>query len=707
MTELELWAGAECTVNRVQDAYFDQLNKTRAFARLEDIDRLAELGVRALRFPVLWERVAPNGLEHADFSWVDERLERLRQAKIRPIVGLLHHGSGPRDTDLCAPDFVERFAELARLVARRYPWVEDYTPINEPLTTARFSALYGHWYPHRRDTASFLRALLNQVEAISAAMQAIREVNPNARLIQTEDAGFTRSTPELSHQARYENQRRWLSFDLLFGRVDDVHPLREHLEQHGIELERLLLLEALPCPPAVVGLNYYLTSDRFLDQRLNHYPPSVWGSNGRERYADVEAVRVLGEGARSHAQVLTEAWKRYGAPVALTEVHLGCAREQQLRWFRRAWQDAEAARRAGADVKAVTLWSLYGSFDWSNLVTRETGHYEPGAYDVRAERPRETALLGLASQLARGLPDEQKLARAPGWWETPSRWVHFPNGGRRPDRSRCERDSSPLLVLGTGPLSRSVLRVCKERGMPVLTHGTQLTSDSLSRVLGERPWAIVLAVSRLGFRRAKALLAPLSGLLERLPVLAFSSDLVFDGSSGPYVESDPAAQTKQGRGWLEWEAALSHAAPHALVVRTGPLLDPGTDDDPLNRALTRLEQGLSVRLPDRERITPSYAPHLIETALDLLVDGHRQLWHLASPSACSPLELIHAIAERATVGTRTLSAGAPSIEGIARGGGGSRALSSLRGMPMPDLHRVIAEYAALFLGRRSGFGRTG
>nr|MDQ2645295.1 family 1 glycosylhydrolase [Myxococcota bacterium] len=191
MTELELWAGAECTVNRVQDAYFDQLNKTRAFARLEDIDRLAELGVRALRFPVLWERVAPNGLEHADFSWVDERLERLRQAKIRPIVGLLHHGSGPRDTDLCAPDFVERFAELARLVARRYPWVEDYTPINEPLTTARFSALYGHWYPHRRDTASFLRALLNQVEAISAAMQAIREVNPNARLIQTEDAGFT------------------------------------------------------------------------------------------------------------------------------------------------------------------------------------------------------------------------------------------------------------------------------------------------------------------------------------------------------------------------------------------------------------------------------------------------------------------------------------------------------------------------------------
>ena len=43
-------------------------------------------------------------------------------------------------------------------VAERYPWVRRYTPVNEPLTTARFSALYGLWYPHVRDDAAFLRA---------------------------------------------------------------------------------------------------------------------------------------------------------------------------------------------------------------------------------------------------------------------------------------------------------------------------------------------------------------------------------------------------------------------------------------------------------------------------------------------------------------------------------------------------------------------
>jgi dTDP-4-dehydrorhamnose reductase len=44
------------------------------------------------------------------------------------------------------------------MVAARYPWLRDYTPVNEPLTTARFSGLYGVWYPHHRNTHSFVRA---------------------------------------------------------------------------------------------------------------------------------------------------------------------------------------------------------------------------------------------------------------------------------------------------------------------------------------------------------------------------------------------------------------------------------------------------------------------------------------------------------------------------------------------------------------------
>ena len=66
-----------------------------------------------------------------------------------------------------------------------------FTPVNEPLTTARFSGLYGHWYPHQRSNHAFVRALINQLRGVIGAMRAIREVSPDARLYQTEDCGST------------------------------------------------------------------------------------------------------------------------------------------------------------------------------------------------------------------------------------------------------------------------------------------------------------------------------------------------------------------------------------------------------------------------------------------------------------------------------------------------------------------------------------
>src|SRR4051794_36587056 len=119
---LELWGGVECTVNRVRDVYRDQVKLTGHHERQGDLERLAALGLKAVRYPVLWERIAPHGIENADWRWSDERLERLRELGITPIVTLCHHGSGPRHTNLLDPSFSEGLAEFARAVAERYPW---------------------------------------------------------------------------------------------------------------------------------------------------------------------------------------------------------------------------------------------------------------------------------------------------------------------------------------------------------------------------------------------------------------------------------------------------------------------------------------------------------------------------------------------------------------------------------------------------------
>ncbi len=122
---LELWAGAECTVNRVGDDFGCQLRVTGQDLRSEDFDLIAGLGVSAMRFPILWERVSPRNPRDRNWAWSDDRLQRLRAPGIRPIAGLVHHGSGPRYTSLLDDNFASGLARHAAATARRYAWIED------------------------------------------------------------------------------------------------------------------------------------------------------------------------------------------------------------------------------------------------------------------------------------------------------------------------------------------------------------------------------------------------------------------------------------------------------------------------------------------------------------------------------------------------------------------------------------------------------
>src|SRR3954451_14758672 len=128
---LQLWGGVECTVNRVGDRFFNQLERNGHWDRAHDLERFAALGLRTLRFPVLWEMLAPDSPDEIDWAWPDDRLQRARDLGIRPIAGLLHHGSGPAYTNLLDPDFPEKFARYAGEIAGRYAWIDAYTPINE------------------------------------------------------------------------------------------------------------------------------------------------------------------------------------------------------------------------------------------------------------------------------------------------------------------------------------------------------------------------------------------------------------------------------------------------------------------------------------------------------------------------------------------------------------------------------------------------
>jgi dTDP-4-dehydrorhamnose reductase len=385
----------------------------------EDLTRFKNLGISTLRIALHWERYSDTG------SWAsfDETINAMEANKINPIVGLIHHGSGPLSTNLLDESFPQKLAEYALKVAERYPKVRDYTPVNEPQTTGRFACLYGHWYPHQRDMKQYIRALFHQIKGTVLAMRAIRTINPDAHLIHTEDGGAIYSTPKLQDYRAQREHRRWLGADLLCGRINRDHPLFAFLLEHGLSETEILWFQENPCPPSVLGLNYYVTSDRFLDHRLDLYPSHfAGGDSGSEPLVDFEAVRVRHRGITGAGKILTEAWERYGIPVAITEAHLGCEPEEQIRWLAEIWNEAKTAKDAGVDVRAVTVWALLGSYNWCHLCTQDTNTYEPGVFDLSTGSPLDTPLAHFVSDLGHGRPLNDHGLEKPGWWQSNDRF---------------------------------------------------------------------------------------------------------------------------------------------------------------------------------------------------------------------------------------------------------------------------------------------
>lgn len=701
---IALWGGIECTVVRIQDNFRNQIAETGHAGREDDLDAIAALGIRTLRYPVLWETVAPEHPERMDWNWHDRRLERLRTLGIAPVAGLVHHGSGPRYTHFLDDRFPEMLARHAECVARRYPWITMFTPVNEPLTTARFSALYGHWYPHARNVHAMLRALYNQCRGVALSMQAIRRVTPQAQLVQTEDMGKTFTLPRLKQQAEYENERRWLSFDLLCGRIDRRHSWYRAFLEAGISEAQMDFFVEQPCMPDIIGINHYVTSERFLDHRTRDYPPAF--RTDAAPYVDVHATRVHhADGLTGPEARLREVWERYRLPIAVTEAHLGGARDDQLRWLQQIWKAAHRLRDEGVDMRAVTVWSIFGCVDWNSLLTQNNGFYESGLFDVRGGLTRPTALAAAAASLARfGRFDHPALDGA-GWWERPDRFFTPPPGAVAAPEI-VKPTARKLLITGaSGTLGQALSRTCTQRSLAheLVSRADMDIADAASveaALMRHRPWAVINAAgyvrmadagreSERCFRENAAGAEMLAHACAKLgiPYVTFSSDLVFDGSLGrAYIESDKVSPLcVYGNSKAEAERRVLQAYSNALVVRTSAFFGPWDRYNFVHAVLRDLAAGLPVEASDQRHVSPTYVPDLAHATLDLLIDHAHGLWHLANQGAMSWYELAERAARQARIDTSMLR----KTHG---GGRGMTALSSERGLILPSFTTAIERY---------------
>jgi len=364
---------------------------------------------------------------------------------------------------------------------------------------------------------------------------------------------------------------------------------------------------------------------------------------------------------------------------------------------------AQDLRDEGADIRAVTVWSLFGTVDWNSLLTRRDGVYEPGPFDVRGPEPRKTALANAAEALAKtGAYDHPVLDRA-GWWKRDIRFYRPPVSAS----SACRLVGSPrrLLITGaTGTLGRAMSRVAEHRGLDhVLVNRQDMDiadPRSIKAALAcHKPWAVVNTAGyvrvaqaeeepELCFRENAVGAENLALACAELgiPFVTFSSDLVFDGRQGrAYRESDPVSPTcVYGASKAKAERLVLATSDKALVVRTSALFGPWDRYNFVWSALNTLASG-SVVEASNDVISPTYVPDLVHAALDLLIDGGTGVWHVTNPGEISWRQLAERVARIGGFDPE-LVVETPDAESL------NTALSSERGILLPPLESALDRF---------------
>ncbi len=319
----------------------------------DDIDRIAGLGVRAVRYGIPWHRVNP-ARGRFDWSWTDPVLRHLVEVRgLTPIIDLVHFGTPPwLENEFLAVDYPERVADYARAFAERYQdLTRHYTPLNEPSVTAIRSGRDGSWPPYRRGLRGYVAVLLAVNRGMIATAEAIRQVQPEAVMVHAEDVGIeSASTLDVAQFAAIRQLERWLPLDIACGRFRPDHPLWASFAEDPRNAKVFLELADRAIRWDVLGINYYPWSNRRWKRR-----PDGSIASGRERPGNL---------ALALETLLRQVHDRYRIPSMITETSAPGSISRRLAWMNQTVRAVRSARLGGVPVVGLTWFPVFTMVDW-------------------------------------------------------------------------------------------------------------------------------------------------------------------------------------------------------------------------------------------------------------------------------------------------------------------------------------------------------
>jgi beta-glucosidase/6-phospho-beta-glucosidase/beta-galactosidase len=318
-----------------------------------DYDLLRRLGIAVAREGIPWPLVDRDG--QYDFSLIDPLIDAMNQAQIVPIWDLCHYGY-PDDADPFAPSFADRFARYCRAAAEyvvpRTRGPHFFTPINEITFFAFMGGAWG-WVPPRQRSDEQRDALrLALCRADIAGVQAIRSVDPHARMVHIDPLIHVvppKDRPDLADEAHEETyDDTFIAWDVLAG-------LR-HPELGGS-----------PETLDIVGVNCYAFGQMEFSEQGPH-----------------QSLGPHDERIKPLAELLILAWERYHRPLIIGETSgLG---EGRPAWLKDVMEESLAAVARGVDLHGVCLFPAVDMPNWHTGEWLHNGICDLVAEDDRLQR---------------------------------------------------------------------------------------------------------------------------------------------------------------------------------------------------------------------------------------------------------------------------------------------------------------------------------
>ncbi|MGD8683534.1 MAG: GH1 family beta-glucosidase [Chloroflexota bacterium] len=408
-----IWDTQCHNTNLVQDGHTGDVAADHYNRWADDVDLMAELGLRSYRFSVAWPRVQPAGTGPANQPGLDfysRLVDRLLERGITPMLTLYHWDLPQALEDAGgwpARDTADRFADYAAIVFEALrDRVGLWATLNEPWCSSLVGYADPSHAPGRSDPTAAVRSIHHLNLAHGLALEAMRAIDAGPRHGLVLNLAPIHVVGEDPDGAAADAARR---FDALRNRVWTEPALRGRYPEDA--LEDLAAFGGLPLaegdldvigqPLDWLGINYYN------DEHLCAQPGGAWaatpGMHDAVRLAPGDEHTDMGwpitpDGLRALLVGLRDRYPDL-PPVYITEN--GCAYDdpvvdgvchdpRRIAYLEAHLRSLHAAIDAGVDVRGYFQWSLIDNFEWSYGYHKRFGlvHID---YDTLERTPRDSA----------------------------------------------------------------------------------------------------------------------------------------------------------------------------------------------------------------------------------------------------------------------------------------------------------------------------